>query len=117
MQSAGITLLKSDLRGIAKAICLNLFFAFAYNALGIPIAAGLLYPFLRPAAQSHARGSSDEPELCFGQHECAALATAATVNAWKYLHTISAGKRFAQRSASLARHGVNAPYHPAGIRA
>lgn len=56
MESAGITLVKGDLRGIAKAITLsrsmmrnirqNLFFAFAYNALGIPVAAGLLYPFL-----------------------------------------------------------------------
>ena len=55
MQSAGITLVKGDLRGIAKAICLsraimrnirqNLFFAFLYNALGIPLAAGVLYPF------------------------------------------------------------------------
>ncbi len=55
MESAGITLLKGDLRGIEKAIRLsratmrnirqNLFFAFIYNALGIPIAAGLLYPF------------------------------------------------------------------------
>ncbi len=55
MESAGITLLKGDLRGIARAITLsralmsnirqNLFFAFLYNALGIPIAAGLLYPF------------------------------------------------------------------------
>ena len=55
MESAGITLVKGDLRGIAKAITLsrsmmrnirqNLFFAFIYNALGIPIAAGLLYPF------------------------------------------------------------------------
>ncbi|MBA2622796.1 MAG: copper-translocating P-type ATPase [Chthoniobacterales bacterium] len=54
IESAGITLLKGDLTGIAKAITLsravmsnirqNLFFAFIYNALGIPIAAGLLYP-------------------------------------------------------------------------
>jgi len=55
MQSAGITLVKGDLRGIAQAIRLsratmwnireNLFFAFLYNALGIPVAAGVLYPF------------------------------------------------------------------------
>ncbi|MES2568919.1 MAG: heavy metal translocating P-type ATPase, partial [Verrucomicrobiota bacterium] len=55
MESAGITLLRGDLRGINHAIFLsrammsnirqNLFFAFIYNAAGIPIAAGLLYPF------------------------------------------------------------------------
>ena len=55
IQSAGITLVKGDLRGIAKAIRLsratmgnirqNLFFTFLYNALGIPVATGLLYPF------------------------------------------------------------------------
>jgi Cu+-exporting ATPase len=55
MQSAGVTLLKGDLRGIAKSIRLsratmrnirqNLFFAFLYNGLGIPVAAGVLYPF------------------------------------------------------------------------
>ncbi len=54
MESAGITLLKGDLRGIEKAIRLsrammsnirqNLFFAFIYNALGVPVAAGVLYP-------------------------------------------------------------------------
>jgi Cu+-exporting ATPase len=54
MESAGVTLVKGDLRGIARARALsratmrnvrqNLFFAFAYNALGVPIAAGLLYP-------------------------------------------------------------------------
>ena len=54
MQSAGITLVKGDLRGTAKAIRLsratmwnirqNLAFAFLYNALGIPVAAGVLYP-------------------------------------------------------------------------
>jgi len=55
MESAGITLLAGDLRGIARARTLsratmrnirqNLFFAFAYNSIGIPIAAGVLYPF------------------------------------------------------------------------
>ena len=56
MESAGMTLVKGDLRGMVRARTLskammknirqNLFFAFAYNALGVPIAAGLLYPFL-----------------------------------------------------------------------
>jgi P-type Cu+ transporter len=56
MQSAGVTLVKGDLRGILRARLLsratmknikqNLFFAFVYNSLGIPIAAGVLYPFL-----------------------------------------------------------------------
>jgi Cu+-exporting ATPase len=55
MESAGITLLRGDLRGVARARTLsratmrnirqNLFFAFAYNSLGVPIAAGVLYPF------------------------------------------------------------------------
>jgi Cu+-exporting ATPase len=54
MQSAGITLVKGDLRGIARArnlsrgtmrnIRQNLFFAFVYNSLGVPIAGGILYP-------------------------------------------------------------------------
>src|SRR5439155_18486874 len=54
MESAGVTLVKGDLRGIVRArrlsrgtmrnIRLNLFFAFVYNALGVPIAAGALYP-------------------------------------------------------------------------
>ncbi len=55
MESAGITLLRGDLNGIVRArrlsratmrnIRQNLFFAFVYNALGVPIAAGVLYPF------------------------------------------------------------------------
>jgi Cu+-exporting ATPase len=54
MESAGVTLVKGDLRGIARAVALsrrtmsnirqNLFFAFGYNALGVPVAAGVLYP-------------------------------------------------------------------------
>ncbi|MGZ5581465.1 MAG: copper-transporting P-type ATPase [Usitatibacter sp.] len=56
MESAGVTLVKGDLRGIARAAVLsratmrnirqNLLFAFGYNALGIPVAAGVLYPAL-----------------------------------------------------------------------
>ena len=54
MESAGVTLVKGDLRGVARArrlsqatmrnIRQNLFFAFIYNALGVPVAAGVLYP-------------------------------------------------------------------------
>jgi P-type Cu+ transporter len=56
METAGITLVKGDLRGIVRARRLsqatmrnireNLFFAFVYNALGVPIAAGVLYPVI-----------------------------------------------------------------------
>ena len=55
MESADVTLLKGDLRGVARArrlsrgtmrnIRQNLFFAFVYNVAGVPIAAGILYPF------------------------------------------------------------------------
>jgi Cu+-exporting ATPase len=55
MESAGVTLVKGDLRGIVRARILsratmanirqNLFFAFVYNSLGVPVAAGVLYPF------------------------------------------------------------------------
>ncbi len=72
MHSAGITLVKGDLRGITKAIRLsratmwnirqNLFFAFVYNALGVPVAAGVLYPFfgllLNPMIAAAAMGFS-----------------------------------------------------------
>ena len=54
MQSAGVTLVKGDMLGIARATALsratmrnirqNLFFAFIYNTLGVPLAAGVLYP-------------------------------------------------------------------------
>ena len=56
IESAGVTLVKGDLRGIVRArrlsrstmanIRQNLFFAFVYNALGVPVAAGVLYPVL-----------------------------------------------------------------------
>jgi Cu+-exporting ATPase len=56
IESAGITLLKGDLRGIVRArrlsratmrnIRQNLFLAFVYNAVGVPVAAGILYPII-----------------------------------------------------------------------
>jgi Cu+-exporting ATPase len=56
MESAGVTLVRGDLAAIARARALsaatmrnirqNLFFAFVYNGLGVPVAAGVLYPFL-----------------------------------------------------------------------
>lgn len=56
MESAGVTLLKGDLTGIVRArklsvatmrnIRQNLFFAFIYNTAGVPVAAGILYPFV-----------------------------------------------------------------------
>ncbi|HEX9699120.1 MAG TPA: HAD-IC family P-type ATPase, partial [Acidobacteriota bacterium] len=56
IESADVTLIKGDLRGVVRAVRLsratmknirqNLFFAFVYNALGVPLAAGILYPFV-----------------------------------------------------------------------
>ena len=73
MESAGVTLVKGDLRGIVRArrlsratmrnIKQNLFFAFIYNALGIPIAAGVLDP---GSASCSVPSSPPRPELSFG---------------------------------------------------
>jgi len=78
MQSAGVTLVSGDLRAIAKAVRLsratmwnireNLFFAFLYNALGIPVAAGVLYPFfgvlLSPIIAGAAMSLSSVSVIC-----------------------------------------------------
>ena len=63
IESAGITLVKGDLRGIVRArrlsratmrnIRQNLFFAFVYNVLGVPVAAGVLYPVARAPSEPH----------------------------------------------------------------
>ncbi|HCC0307588.1 TPA: HAD-IC family P-type ATPase, partial [Legionella pneumophila] len=72
IESAGVTLLHGDLRGIAKALYLsentmnnirqNLFFAFIYNMLGVPLAAGIFYPltglFLNPVIAAAAMALS-----------------------------------------------------------
>ena len=83
VESAGITLVKGDLRGIVKArrlaeatmsnIRQNLFFAFFYNALGIPIAAGVLYPAFGISAVTDDRGRGDELFVNFGDRKCPAV--------------------------------------------
>jgi Cu+-exporting ATPase len=78
MESAGVTLVKGDLGGILRARRLsratmrnikeNLFFAFVYNALGVPIAAGVLYPFfgllLSPMIAAAAMSVSSVSVVC-----------------------------------------------------
>ena len=69
MESAGVTLLKGDLQGLVRArrlsaatmrnIRQNLFFAFVYNSVGVPIAAGVLYPVLRRASVADHRRRGD----------------------------------------------------------
>ena len=82
IESAGVTLVKGDLRGIVKAIRLsrhamrnirqNLFFAFVYNALGVPIAAGVLFPLFGSAAQPDDRRGGDELQFRVGRDQRAA---------------------------------------------
>jgi Cu+-exporting ATPase len=84
MESAAVTLVKGDLRGIVRArklsqatmsnIRQNLFFAFVYNAVGVPIAAGALYPVFGPAAESDDRERGHDLQLGLGDRECAATA-------------------------------------------
>ncbi len=84
MESAGVTLVKGDLKGIVRArrlsratmanIRQNLAFAFFYNALGVPIAAGVLYPVRRAAAEPDDRQPGDDVELGLGDRECVAVA-------------------------------------------
>ena len=102
IQSAGITLVKGDLAGIARAIVLsratmrnirqNLVFAFAYNAIGIPIAAGVLYPSFRPPPQSNHCCAGNVAQLSIGHCKCAPFAHAETV-----------GKKPATMSVDIAK--------------
>jgi len=81
MESAGITLVKGDLLAFSKArnlgrstmrnIRQNLFFAFIYNKLGVPIAAGVLYPFFG-ILLSDDSCNSDEFQFCFSHCQCPA---------------------------------------------
>ena len=82
MESAGVTLVKGDLRGIVRArrlsratmrnIKQNLFFAFVYNALGVPIAAGVLYPFFGVLFSPDDRGGGHELQFGVGGRQRAA---------------------------------------------
>ena len=75
---AAITLVKGDLRGIVRArrlsratmrnIRQNLFFAFVYNSLGVPIAAGVLYPFFGILLSPMHRRRGHELQLGVGDH-------------------------------------------------
>lgn len=83
MNSAQVTLVKGDLRGIVAARKLsvqtvgnmrqNLLFALFYNALGIPLAAGLLYPLTGLVSVSDVRRARHEPEFRFGGRQRLAL--------------------------------------------
>jgi Cu+-exporting ATPase len=85
IESAGVTLLGGDLTGIVRArrlsraamrnIRQNLFFAFAYNAAGVPVAAGVLYPFFGSCSRRHRRGG-DGALVRQRRRQCAALRTA-----------------------------------------
>ena len=82
--AADITLMRGDLRSVPQAIQLskrtlttikwNLFWAFIYNIIGIPIAAGVLYPFFGMAAQPDHRGRGDGVQLGVRRHEQPAAA-------------------------------------------
>ena len=90
IESAGITLVKGDLMGIVKAIHVsravmrnirqNLFFAFIYNALGVPIAAGVLYPFFGLAAESDDCRRRDELQFSLCDSKRAATSQNAPIN-------------------------------------
>ena len=82
--SADITLVKGDLRGIVRArrvsratmrnIRQNLFFAFIYNALGVPIAAGILYPVSGLLLSPTIAKGRDELQFGIGHWQCVAIA-------------------------------------------
>ena len=96
IESAGVTLVKGDLAAIARARTLsaatmrnirqNLFFAFVYNALGVPVAAGVLYPCLRPAAQPDHRRRGHGAELGLGHRQRAAAAIGARCEPSRPVH-------------------------------
>ena len=110
MESAGITLVEGDLRGIVRArrlsratmrnIRQNLFFAFVYNALGVPIAAGVLYPFF---------GSAAQPDDRQRRHELSSVSVIVNALRLRNVGALNARDRTAARSPRL--HPPNPPRH------
>ena len=90
IQSAGVTLIHGDLLGIVRArrlsravmrnIRQNLFFAFVYNAVSIPIAAGVLYPLFGLLLEPHASQRRDELQLRLGDFQRFAAAERKTLS-------------------------------------
>ena len=95
IESAGVTLLKGDLEGIVRArrlsqatmrnIRQNLFFAFIYNAVGVPVAAGVLYPAFGLLLSPIVAAGGDGAVLSQRHRECAAPAAAEPLrlSAWR----------------------------------
>ena len=100
MESADIVLMNGHLAGIGRAIGLsratmrnirqNLFWAFAYNVVGIPVAAGLLAHLRRPNPQSDDWRCGNGAKFSFGSHQCSAtqVVPACRIVAWKNLDTM-----------------------------
>ena len=90
IESAGITLVKGDLRGIVRArrlskatmrnIRQNLFFAFVYNVLGVPVAAGVLYPVFGLLLSPDVRQRRDDLQLGVRHRQRAAAAESGAVS-------------------------------------
>ena len=97
IESAGVTLVKGDLLGIARArqlsqatmgnIRQNLFFAFVYNAAGVPIAAGVLYPLFGITAEPDRRGGGHGAEFGQRDRQCAPAATAGDLSRLRHFGT------------------------------
>ena len=114
MQSAGVTLVKGDLAGIARARALsratmrnirqNLVLAFVYNVLGIPLAAGVLYPAFGLLLQPDRRRRGDEPEFGLRDRQRAAAALRAAVTSLRFpARAISSSGERARGGRSAAR--------------
>ena len=119
IESAGVTLLRGDLTGIVRArrlskatmknIRQNLFFAFVYNSIGVPIAAGVLYPLLGLLLSPMLAAAAMSPELCFRHRERAAPEKGSNLE--EIMGVSSVGRReFLASSCSVAAAGLVLPW-------